>query len=93
MYNPLNLLRLPGVAVVKNLPANVQETQVPSLGREGSLEKEMAIHSSILALKIPWTEELVGYIQVTNGPWFRANLWLEHWVCICFLWDLAVSLT
>ena len=42
--------------LVKNLPA-VQETQVQSLGQEDPLEKEMAIHSSILAWKIPWTEE------------------------------------
>ena len=42
--------------MVKNLPA-VQETQVRSLGREDPLEKEMATHSSILAWKIPWTEE------------------------------------
>ena len=41
---------------VKNLPA-VQETQVLSLGQEDLLEKEMATHSSILASKIPWTEE------------------------------------
>ena len=41
----------------KNLPA-VQETLVRSLGWEDSLEKEMATHSSTLALKIPWTEEL-----------------------------------
>ena len=41
---------------VKNLPA-VQETQVQSLGQEDLLEKEMANHSSILAWKIPWTEE------------------------------------
>ena len=41
---------------VKNLPA-VQETPVGSLGREDPLEKEMATHSSILAWKIPWTEE------------------------------------
>ena len=41
---------------VKNLPA-MQETWVPSLGREDPLEEEMAIHSSILAWKIPWTEE------------------------------------
>ena len=41
---------------VKNLPA-IQETQVQSLGREDPLEKEMAAHSSILAWKIPWTEE------------------------------------
>ena len=40
----------------KDLPA-VQETQVQSLGREDSLEKEMATHSSILAWRIPWREE------------------------------------
>ena len=44
---------------VKNLPA-VQETQVQSLGREDPLEKEMATHSSILAWRIPWTEEPGG---------------------------------
>ena len=44
---------------VKNLPAR-QETWVQFLGREDSLEKEMAIHSSILAWKIPWTEEPGG---------------------------------
>ena len=43
---------------VKNLPA-MQETQVRFLGWEDSLEKEMATHSSILAWKIPWTEEPV----------------------------------
>ena len=41
---------------VKNLPA-VQETRVRLLGREVPLEKEMAIHSSILAWRIPWTEK------------------------------------
>jgi len=35
----------------------MQETQVPALGQEGPLEKEMATHSSILAWEIPWTEE------------------------------------
>ena len=45
--------------MVKNLP-EMQETQVRSLGREDSLEKEMATHSSILAWKIPWTEETGG---------------------------------
>ena len=35
----------------------MQETQVQSLGGEGSLEKEMAAPSSILAWEIPWTEE------------------------------------
>ena len=42
--------------MVKGLPA-MQETQVQCLGQEDPLEKEMAIHSSILAWKIPWTEE------------------------------------
>ena len=42
--------------MVKNLPA-MQETQVKSLGREDPLGKRMAIHSSILAWRIPWTEE------------------------------------
>ena len=41
---------------VKNLPA-VQETWVRSLGWEEPLEKEMPTHSSVLAWKIPWTEE------------------------------------
>ena len=41
---------------VKRLPA-MQETRVRFLGREDPLEKEMATHSSILAWKIPWTEE------------------------------------
>ena len=44
---------------VKNLPA-IEETLLQSLGQEDSLEKEMATHSSILAWKIPWTEEPVG---------------------------------
>ena len=37
--------------------STMQETQVWSLGREDTLEKEMATHSSTLAWKIPWTEE------------------------------------
>ena len=42
--------------MVKRLPT-MQETWVQSLGQEDLLEKEMATHSSILAWKIPWTEE------------------------------------
>ena len=38
----------------------MQETQTQSLNQEDLLEKEMATHSSILALEIPWTEDLVG---------------------------------
>ena len=47
--------------LVKNVPA-VQETGVWSLGREDSLKKEMATHSSVLAWRIPWTEE-------PGSPW------------------------
>ena len=45
--------------MVNNLPA-MRETQVRSLDRQDPLEKEMATHSSILAWKIPWTEEPGG---------------------------------
>ena len=44
------------VPMVKHL-STMRETQVPSLGWEDPLEKEMATHSSILAWRIPWTEE------------------------------------
>ena len=51
---------------VKILPASVRENKmwVRSLGREDALEEGMAAHSSILAWRIPWTEELAGYT-----PW------------------------
>ena len=49
--------------MVKNLPA-MQETWVVSPGREDPLEEGMATHSSILAWRIPWTEEPVNY-----RPW------------------------
>ena len=45
--------------MVKNPPA-MQETWVPLLALEDPLEKEMATHSSILAWRIPWTEEPHG---------------------------------
>ena len=44
---------------IKRLPA-MQQTRVRSLGWEDPLEKEMATHSSILAWRIPWTEEPGG---------------------------------
>ena len=50
----------PGGSVAKNPPA-VQEVQIQTLGGEDSLEKEMATHSSNLAWKIPWTQDLVCY--------------------------------
>jgi len=53
----------PGVLVVKNLltsAGDVPEVWVQSLGWGDPLEKEMATHSSIIARKIPWTEEPGG---------------------------------
>ena len=47
------------IKIVKNLPA-MQETQVRSLDQEDPLEKGMTTHSSILAQRIPWTEEPGG---------------------------------
>ena len=51
---------------VKNLPVmqEMQETQVQSLGREDPLEEGKATHSSILACRIPWTEEPGGVYSV-----------------------------
>ena len=48
---------------IKNLPA-VQKTQVRSLGWEDPLEKGMATYSSIIAWRIPWTEELYGLLSM-----------------------------
>ena len=52
----------PGGSVVKNLPAmqETQETWVQSLGWEVPLEEGMATHSTVLAWRIPWTEEPGG---------------------------------
>ena len=55
---------IPLRAGIADLPA-VQEIQVWPLGQEDLLEKGMAAHSSILAWKIPWTEELDGLYH----PW------------------------
>ena len=62
----------PGGLVVTNLSAK-QETRVRSLGQEDPLEKEMAIHSSILAWEIPWTEE-PGGLQAMGSQRVRHDL-------------------
>ena len=51
-----------GALVVKNLPANAGdiETWVQSLGQKDPLEEGMATHSTVLAWRVPWTEELGG---------------------------------
>ena len=62
LYHGGHALGFPCGSAVKNLPAvqELQETQVRSLGREDPLEKGMATHYSILAWRIPWTEEPGG---------------------------------
>ena len=53
---------LPGGSAVKNLPAmqEPQEKQVQSLGQKDPLEEDTVIHTSILAWRLPWTEEPGG---------------------------------
>ena len=59
--------------LVKNLPA-MRETWVQSLGWEDPLEKGMAIHSSILAWRTPWTVQSMGLQRVRHN-WFTFTLW------------------
>ena len=61
-------------SVVKNLPAK-QETWVQSLGWEDTLEWEMVTHSSILAWKIPWTEE-PGRLKSMRSQ--RSQAWVSN---------------
>ena len=63
----------PGGSVAKNLPA-VLEIWVQFLGWEHALEKGMATHSSILAWRIPWTENLVGC-----SPWGHKESDITEW--------------
>ena len=73
-------LRSPVAQMVKNLPA-VQETQVRSLGQEDPLEKGMAVHSSVLAWRIPRREE-PGGLQSMGSQRVgrdRATLTLLHY--------------
>ena len=67
---------------VKNLPAvqKTQETQVRFLGQEDPLKKEIAIHSSILAWKVPWTKSLEGCI-----PWGRKELDMTEQLSIAYI--------
>ena len=60
LYN-LSIWGFPGSSELKNLP-RMQKTQVQSLGQEDPMEKGTATHSSILAWRIPWTEE-TGRLQ------------------------------
>ena len=75
--------------MVKNQPA-MQETGVRSLGREDSLEKGMATHSSILAWEMPWTEE-PGGLQSMGSQRVGNNLAMKQqqqqlYVCVFILY-------
>ena len=76
--------------VAKNLPANAGDVRdTGSLGWEDSLEEGMAIHSSILAWRIPWTEE-PGWLQSTGIHRVRHNwsdlvsMHMWHWLIIVY---------
>ena len=60
-FSAQSCLRTSLVAQMVKCLSTVRETWVRSLGQEDPLEKEMATHSSTIAWKIPWMEELVGY--------------------------------
>ena len=62
--------------MVKNL-TSVKETWVPSLSREDALEKEKETHSSILAWRIPWTEESGGLESMGS----ETNFHFFHFHC------------
>ena len=70
-YQPLITPGFPGGSVVKNLPA-MQGTWVWSLGWEDPLQKGMTTHPSILAWKIPWTEESGG-LQFLGSQKVKCN--------------------
>ena len=74
--------------VVKNLPA-MQETQVPSLGWEDPLEKGMATHTSIVAWRIPWTEE-PGGLQSMGHKESDTTEWLTSTLDKSVLWEISI---
>ena len=74
------------VQLVKHL-STMWEIWVRSLGWEDSLEKEMAIHSSTLAWKIPWMEELgAGYC-----PWGRKESGMTERLHFLFTFSFSIS--
>ena len=68
--------------MVKNIPT-VQETWVWSLGKEDSLEKGVANHSSILVWRIPWTEnpgglQSMGCKELDTAEWLTHACWIQR---------------
>ena len=86
----LSLGGLPGGTVVKNQPAmqSLQKTRVWSLGWKDPQEEEMATHSSILAWRIPWTEEpgrphsmASQKVRHNRAGTQHLSLWMSFFVC------------
>ena len=75
----------PSDSVVKNPPV-MQETHVQFLGQEDPLEKEMATHSSILAWRIPWTEEPGGLHFIGSSQRVRHDWATNTFTLSLFLW-------
>ena len=75
------------VAWMVNSPTTMQEKWVQSLGWEDPLEKGMATHSSILAWRIQWTEELAGY-----SPWGCKESDMTEWLTLFFYWLSEMNL-
>ena len=71
----------------------MQKTQVRSLGQEDPLEKETATHSSILAWRIPWTEEPKGPQFMESKSWTRLSIYARtDWRLKHNLWHLSFPL-
>ena len=79
-----NCQDFPGGSVVKNLSTiqELQESQIQSLGQEDPLEEDIATHSSILAWRIPWTEDPGGLQSIGSqrvghdwSSWARVYTW------------------
>ena len=70
----------------------MQETQIRSLGQEDALEKEIATHSSILAWRIPWTEEPGGLVsRVAKSQYTTERLTLSfHFFLLYFIILLTI---
>ena len=96
MYHITNYWASLVAQTVKDLPA-MQEIQVQSLGREDPLEKGMAMHSSILAWKIPWTEEPGGLhstglqrekckSKLQWGITSNQSEWVSEWKSLSCVW-------
>ena len=68
----------------------MRETRVPFLGQEDVLETEMATHSSVLAWKIPWTEDPGYGLQTTVHGVAKSRTRLRDFTSLCM--DMRVGL-